>query len=415
MRNYSYSIGSRSILILVLMVWVLNCGLSFAQPKMGSATPSAMGSASSSPSLQSSRSKASVVRGGRLVELEDEARREIDSLAVDEADSLRFAMDSLGLNQTDSLAANRADSLPPKAKVADNRPMLIAQGVNDKEEKEEKVKIPYFNDSMSYRRVVGTSIFLPGFGQIYNKQAWKLPIIYGALGASTAMLIHENKTYRPLKQEYDDYTYYTTDRSDYLDNLQSDYIRSSRRRNTYIGMIAASTIYALGDAAINYTTKDVSSVRKATTLSAICPGAGQIYNKSYWKLPFIVGGITTMVFVYDWNNRGYIRFTKAYEQTYAYEQGEYDEPIDEFGGAYSSTYMKSLRDSYRRNRDLSIIIAVGLYIFQIIDANVDSHLKDFDISNDLASVKVNPLIDYAYLPSSGSNSAIFGLNFGISF
>lgn len=122
-----------------------------------------------------------------------------------------------------------------------------------------------------------------------------------------------------------------------------------------------------------------------------------------------------MVFVYDWNNRGYIRFTKAYEQTYAYEQGEYDEPIDEFGGAYSSTYMKSLRDSYRRNRDLSIIIAVGLYIFQIIDANVDSHLKDFDISNDLASVKVNPLIDYAYLPSSGSNSAIFGLNFGISF
>ncbi len=337
------------------------------------------------------------------------------------------ALDSLSFEQLDSLIVDDesirvlAVSAPPSQDEEEplapsSDALLLSQSRSVIEANEEPIKSPYFSDSMSYRRVVGSSIFLPGFGQIYNKQAWKVPVIYGAIAGSSILLYHENQKYRPIKSEYEDYTYTTSTRSDYLDELQSDYIRSSRRRNTYIAMITASSIYALGDAAVNYSTGDVSPIRKATTLSAICPGAGQAYNRSYWKLPFIVGGITTMIFVYDWNNRGYVRFSKAYEQVYAFEQGEIDEAIDEFGGRYTAAYMKSLRDSYRRNRDLSIIIAVGLYVFQIIDANVDAHLKDFDISHDLA-MNVSPVLDYAYLPSSsgGGGSAIFGLNFGINF
>lgn len=378
--------------------------------------------------LENTRSAKSMVRGGQMVVEEPIVMSAEDSLAL-KAFGIA-ALDSLTFEQLDSLIVDDESirvlsvSAPPSQEVEEpsapsSEALLISQSRSVIEANEEPIKSPYFSDSMSYRRVVGTSLFLPGFGQIYNKQAWKVPVIYGAIAGSSILLYHENQKYRPIKSEYEDYTYTTSTRSDYLDELQSDYIRSSRRRNTYIAMMAASSIYALGDAAVNYSTGEVSPIRKATTLSAICPGAGQVYNRSYWKLPFIVGGITTMVFVYDWNNRGYVRFSKAYEQVYAYEtypEDYPDGPFDEFGGRYTSAYMKSLRDSYKRNRDLSIIIAVGLYIFQIIDANVDAHLKDFDISHDLA-VDVSPVLDYAYLPSSsgGGGSAIFGLNFGINF
>ncbi len=375
--------------------------------------------------LENTRSAKSMVRGGQMVIEEPVVMSAEDSLAL-KAFGIA-ALDSLSFEQLDSLIVDDesirvlAVSAPPSQDEEEplapsSDALLLSQSRSVIEANEEPIKSPYFSDSMSYRRVVGSSIFLPGFGQIYNKQAWKVPVIYGAIAGSSILLYHENQKYRPIKSEYEDYTYTTSTRSDYLDELQSDYIRSSRRRNTYIAMITASSIYALGDAAVNYSTGDVSPIRKATTLSAICPGAGQAYNRSYWKLPFIVGGITTMIFVYDWNNRGYVRFSKAYEQVYAFEQGEIDEAIDEFGGRYTAAYMKSLRDSYRRNRDLSIIIAVGLYVFQIIDANVDAHLKDFDISHDLA-MNVSPVLDYAYLPSSsgGGGSAIFGLNFGINF
>lgn len=65
----------------------------------------------------------------------------------------------------------------------------------------------------------------------------------------------------------------------------------------------------MGDAAVNYR-YDASPVKKATTLATIFPGAGQVYNKSYWKLPFVVGGLATTIYTIDWNNRGYQRFKK---------------------------------------------------------------------------------------------------------
>ena len=72
---------------------------------------------------------------------------------------------------------------------------------------------------------------------------------------------------------------------------------------------------------MNYSTNEVSNVKKATTLACICPGAGQIYNKSYWKVPFVVGGFATLIYCIDWNNRGYQRFKKAYSLRADYDNG----------------------------------------------------------------------------------------------
>ncbi|WP_302590187.1 DUF5683 domain-containing protein, partial [Alistipes senegalensis] len=171
------------------------------------------------------------------------------------------------------------------------------------------------------------------------------------------------------------------------------------------------------DAAVSYKTNDVSDVKKATTLACIFPGAGQIYNRSYWKVPFVVGGFASMIYCIDWNNRGYQRFKKAYNLLSDYEHNpdKYpDGPTDEFHGRYSASFIRNLRNNYRRNRDLCIIISGALYVLQIVDAHVDAHLKDYDVSDDL-SMNIEPLIDYTYVPTLGGNRPVFGFNLGLKF
>lgn len=273
------------------------------------------------------------------------------------------------------------------------------------------------SDSMSLSKVCWISTVLPGYGQVYNKQYWKLPILYGTLGAGLALFINENRHYRPIKRAYDQLTLYSTDRDPALDILQTKMIRSNTRRQLYLGVSIASYFYFLGDAAVNYTTNDVSNVKKATTLACICPGAGQIYNKSYWKVPFVVGGFASMIYCIDWNNRGYQRFKKAYSLRAAYDDNTEAFPNgspDEFNGRIPAKTLKSYKDSYRRNRDLCIIITAGLYVLQIVDAHVDAHLKDYDISDDL-SMNLEPLIDYPFIPAVGGNRPVFGFNMSINF
>ncbi len=206
------------------------------------------------------------------------------------------------------------------------------------------------------------------------------------------------------------------------DLLQTRVIRSNTRRQIYIAAAALPYLYFLGDAALNYAYND-SPVKRATTLSCIFPGAGQVYNKSYWKLPFVVGGLATTIYVIDWNNRGYKRFKKVYELRSEWERIQADPTIptelkpaqiDEFAGSFDSNFFRDLKDSYRRNRDLSIIITAGLYLLQIVDAHVDAHLKDFDISDDLAA-DFSPMIDYAYSPRSYYPVPTFGMRFTLKF
>lgn len=237
------------------------------------------------------------------------------------------------------------------------------------------------------------------------------------MAGTIALFVKENQKYKPLKERYDELTLTDPRRTVELNELQADMIRSNTRRQIYIGTTVATYIYSLGDAAMNYATNDASDIKRATTLATICPGAGQIYNKSYWKVPFVVGGFAMMAYVIDWNNRGYQRFKKAYSLRADYDTNPDDYPdgsSDEFSGRYSADYLKSLRDSYRRNRDMSFIFVAGLYVLQIVDAHVDAHFKDFDISDDL-SLNIEPTFGYNYSPTQKSDCATYGFNIGLKF
>lgn len=375
-----------------------------------------------SVSLERFRGKKSIVRGGRMP-LPDSLRR--DSLGRDSlrtaVDSTLLRLDSLGgaLLPQDSLLLQLTggDSLLRDTLLLDSlRRDSLALAPADTARTEKK-RNWFMSDSMSLSRVCWMSIPIPGYGQIYNKQYWKLPILYGTFGTSLALYFHENKKFKPLKRRFEEITSQEMSRTEELDAVQSEMIHHNTRRQIYLFAAIGSYIYFIGDAAVNYATNDVSSVKKATTLATICPAAGQIYNKSYWKVPIVIGGLASMAYVIDWNNRGFQRFKTAYNLRSDFEQnpGKYPDGVshDEFGGRYSASYLKNLRDAYRRNRDLSILLTIAVYAFQAIDAHVDAHLKDFDVSDDL-TVSLEPMFDTTYTQISGTQPA-FGFNLNIRF
>ncbi len=306
------------------------------------------------------------------------------------------------------------DSLAMDSLASDS--MRLSEKERKRLERRENRK-PFISDSMSLNKVCWASLVMPGFGQIYNKQYWKLPILYGTFGASLGMFIHQNNVYRPLKKEFDLMTDKGLTRTPEMNALQTKMIKHNTMRQAFLFTTIASYLYFIGDAAVCYATNDVSGVKRATTLSTICPGAGQVYNKSYWRVPLVVGGFATTIYCIDWNSRGYQRFKKAYRLRADFDNNPDlypDGSQDEFGGRYSASFLKNLRNSYRRNRDLCIIITAGLYILQIVDAHVDAHLKDYDISEDL-SVELEPMFDYSYNPGLRSNSATLGMNLRFTF
>ena len=141
---------------------------------------------------------------------------------------------------------------------------------------------------------------------------------------------------------------------------------------------------------------------KAAFYSAVLPGLGQAYNRRYWKIPIIYAGIGVGIYFYIQNDQDYDRFRNAYKRRLA---GYTD---DEFWGtgttpAISSDRLIDAQKSSQRNKDLSIVVAVGFYLLNVIDANVDAHLRQFNVNDDLSlepSFKINPL----------NNKANYGLS-----
>lgn len=367
------------------------------------------------------RSEKRMVSGGMYEKIDSAAiaRRDsirvtklADSLKMLPKDSLVVVPDSIRMALPDTLRARIfADSI-----IGDKRDSLAkAERLRRRADKRDG-KGPFISDSMSLRRVTMCSAVMPGFGQIYNKQYWKLPILYSTLGASIGMWAYEQSKYKPLKQQFELMTDQSMKRTEEMNALQREMIKHNTLKQTFMFTTIASYIYFLGDAAVKYATNEVSSVNKATTLATICPGAGQIYNKSYWRVPIVIGGFASTIYCIDWNNRGYQRFKKAYRLRYDYDEHPELYPNgsqDEFGGRYASSFLKNLRNSYRRNRDLCILLTAGLYILQIVDAHVDAHLRDYDISDDL-SVEVSPMLNYSYHPGLGNNAAM-GMNVTFRF
>ena len=148
---------------------------------------------------------------------------------------------------------------------------------------------------------------------------------------------------------------------------------------------------------------------RAVWLGAILPGAGQIYNRSYWKLPIVYGGFMGCIYAVTWTNNQYIGYKEAYRDIYYDIQNgtvsnspdkSYNAILPEgytiqsMGGesAYQSR-LKEWQNASLRNRDMSILVTVAVYALSLIDAYVDAQLFDFDISNDL-SLNISPQIYY---------------------
>lgn len=125
-------------------------------------------------------------------------------------------------------------------------------------------------------------------------------------------------------------------------------------------------------------------------MSAILPGLGQAYNKKYWKIPVIYGGAAVLTYFVVENNSQYHTYKNAYINR---TDGD-SSTIDEFP-TFSDDDLTVRIDYYRRNRDLSYILLGVLYTLNIIDAYVDAHLKEFDVSDNL-SLRTSPWINPSY-------------------
>ena len=386
-------------------------------------------SAQINPFARQTRGERTIIRSGQIYTP--------DSLERVRMDSIRIAklVDTLKKLSPDSLANVRENvrrQLPDSIRrVVFNEPLRdsialdsLAKDTTLTERQRQRLerrenRTPFLSDSMSLRKVTWSSLVLPGFGQIYNKQYWKLPILYGTVGTSLGLCLWSNSRYKPLKTKFEAMTDESLFRTPEMNAVQREMTKYNTMRNVFMISTIASYLYFIGDAALKYSTNEVTHINKATTLAMICPGAGQIYNKSYWRVPIVVGGFASTIYCIDWNNRGYQRFKKAYRLLNDYEKNPELYPNgsqDEFGGRYSATFLKNLRNSYRRNRDLCIILTAGLYILQIVDAHVDAHLRDYDISKDL-SVSLTPAIGYSYnrmSPYSGGGTTI-GMNLSLTF
>lgn len=130
---------------------------------------------------------------------------------------------------------------------------------------------------------------------------------------------------------------------------------------------------------------DPLSPAKAAFYSAILPGLGQIYNKRYWKLPLVYGAIGTGVYFYIANSNQYDRYQTAYKRRLAgYTDDEFYGNRADGQPRLSTDGLRRAQQFYRRNKELSLLITVGLYALNIIDANVDAHLKQFNVDENIS-------------------------------
>jgi len=146
--------------------------------------------------------------------------------------------------------------------------------------------------------------------------------------------------------------------------------------------------------------------KKAGYLSAAFPGLGQIYNKRYWKLPIIYGAFGTVGYFIGWNNNKYQQYRNAYLLKKSFPIDELDDPL---AIEISEDNLKRGLDYYRRNRDLLMIVLVGVYLIQVLDAHIDAHLMEFDVSEDL-SFRIEPAIEQQSLWTSQQYGVKFTLN-----
>lgn len=240
----------------------------------------------------------------------------------------------------------------------------------------------------------GSTVFVGG-QQMYNRQYWKLPVIYGGMAATASAGIYYRHKF----------------------NVDGE---NSNRTISNLCFVGTGLIYwaSLLDGVGNYNRGKYPQAGKATLYSALLPGLGQAYNGEYWKIPVYYTGLMCSAHFLVTFNTNYLRYKRIYNQATA-ENSTYDGPV-------SASTAKYYRDVYRRYRDYSVVALAGFYLLQIIDANVFSYMQNFELSDDL-SMSVSPTVitpDMGYAMNCGSGSSsrsvsmgqeAFGLSVGFRF
>jgi len=153
---------------------------------------------------------------------------------------------------------------------------------------------------------------------------------------------------------------------------------------TFIGFFFMYMIPYLGKAQENelideqvdlFTEKSILDPNKAALYSAIVPGLGQIYNKQPWKLPFIYGGLFAVGYFVNYNNQYFNEIRNALSIV--------DDGLESPFPQLNRDALSTRSEQFRRDRDFLIIVGVGVYLLNIIDAHISAHLEEFAINDDL--------------------------------
>ena len=326
-------------------------------------------------------------------------------------DSLIVAREGIAMEDTTALftmqgridsLTTRRDALLPKLAVTDSLAVGADTLATDTLKKERYNWL--FRDSLSFSLVTAVSAVVPGFAQLYEENYWKIPVEYAAISLPLIAGLNQNKIYKRYKAEYDVMKANPNTTQADRTPVQTKMLKHQNYRTLLWGAAVASYMGFLVDGVMNYPS-DLSHIQKATTLSLVCPGAGQIYNGSYWKVPIVVAGMASMFYVIDWNQRGYDRFKTAYDLA---TDGD-DSTVGEFPNT-SDESLRSIKNAYRRNRDLAIIGTVAVYLVQVADAHIDAHMQAYDITDNL-SMEVHPQITQ----TAGPDGLTINLGFSMSF
>ena len=157
--------------------------------------------------------------------------------------------------------------------------------------------------------------------------------------------------------------------------------------------------------------------QRALWLALVIPGGGQIYNRKYWKLPIVYGGFVGCIYAMNWNNMMYKDYAQAYLDLMDDDPGtaSYNKfmhlgrQINSTNEERYKTIFKKRKDRYRRWRDLSFFVMVGIYAVSVIDAYVDAELSAFDLSKDL-SLKVRPSV----IGNGASRNPLYATSLGVN-
>ena len=223
-----------------------------------------------------------------------------------------------------------------------------------------------------------------GGNQIYNRQYWKLPIIYGGIGAGIYGGIRFNQLYKSTEE-------------------------TKYRTFSTLSYVGAGLFYwgSLMDGAIMFNDGGKKpNAAKSTVYSILLPGLGQIYNGELWKVPIYWGLMAGATHFFLENRMRYQRWRDMYNLINDPEVDASEKP------PWSSETAKYYRDVYRRYRDYSVLAMAIAYVLQIIDANVFAYMQDFEVNDDI-SMRLSPTV----LPTSAqyASQPAVGMRVGFTF